>query len=170
MIVISCLDHAAPGAVNAAKRNWREHMDGLSKKLRARITKPSHIIDIADYDHNAKYLLGWPGYRTSQNKSGLGYMETQAEMAHMQGLFIVWLVTGKFRTHNPFYLLGMIIMGLLGGAIPIVMAVSEIIVSQNWSTLGVLIINFPYSVGSLLLLVNAVLSIVDWKGKTITGD
>lgn len=169
MIVISCLDHAAPGAVNAAKRNWREHMDGLSKKLRARIPKPSHIIDIADYDHNAKYLLGWPGYRTSQNKSGLGYMETQAEMAHMQGLFIVWLVTGKFRTHNPIFLLGMLLFGLLCGGIPTVFMIYEVIANQNWDILKALLMNVPYIV-SVLILINALLSIFNRKGQTITGD
>jgi len=131
---------------------------------------PGYVYEIAEFDENAKYLIGWPGYRTSQNKSGLGYIETQAEFAHMRGLFLVWLVTGKFRTHNAIYLLGMIILGVLWGGLPMVMIVSEIIANPNWYILGLLFTGFPIVAGGILLLINAFLSIIDWNGKTITGD
>ena len=130
---------------------------------------PGYIYEIAEVDDNAKYLIGWPGYRTSRNKSGLGYMETQAELAHMQGLFIVWLVTGKFRTHNPIFLLEMLLFGLLCGGIPTGFMIYEVIANQNWDILKALFMNVPYVVG-LLILINGLLSIFDRKGQTITGD
>jgi hypothetical protein len=130
---------------------------------------PGYIYEIAEFDDNAKYLIGWPGYRTSQNRSGLGYMETQAELAHMYGLFVVWLVTGKFRTHNPIFLLGMLLFGLLCGGMPTGFVIFEIITNQNWDVLKALLMNIPYIV-SVLILINALLSIFDRKGQTITGD
>jgi hypothetical protein len=33
---------------------------------------PAHMYEISEYDENPKCLIGWPGYRTSQDKSGLG--------------------------------------------------------------------------------------------------
>jgi len=94
-------------------------MNGLEKKRRENLAKSSYVIDITDYDDNAKYLVGWPGYRTSKNKSGLGYLETQAELAHMEGLMLRWLITGKFISHNPIYLFMMFMFGLFNGILPL---------------------------------------------------
>lgn len=129
---------------------------------------PGYIYEISEFDKNAKHLIGWPGYRTSQNKSGLGYIETRAELAHMQGLFLKWLVTGKFRTHNPFFLLVMIVAGTFYGVLPLIFIIQEIAVSGNWSRL-LLLVYPPIAIG-ILLFVNVVLSIIDWNGKSITGD
>lgn len=52
----------------------RGHMNGLEKKQREINEKYSSVIDVADYDDAAKYLIGWPGYRTANGKSGLGYL------------------------------------------------------------------------------------------------
>ena len=141
-------------------------MNGLEKRYRKKYSSP---IDITEHDDNAKYLIGWPGYRTSKNKSGLDYVQTQAEWGHMQGVMIRWLLTGKFRTHNPIYLLGMIFIGTFFGCIPIFFIFYEAFIGGNWLILIVFIM-FPTVLVGLLLLVNAVLSIVDWNGKTITGD
>ena len=54
----------------------RGHMNGIEKKLWESRRKKWHPIDMAEFDDNAKYLIGWPGYRTSRNKSGLDYVET----------------------------------------------------------------------------------------------
>jgi len=123
-----------------------------------------------DADGHPMYLIGWPGYRTSGNKSGLGYLETQAEWAHMQGLFFRWLVLGQFRTHNPFYLLGMTFIGIFYGGLPLVFVLYDAIIGGNWPILILLVVAFPGIPIGILLLVNVVLSIVDWTGKTITGD
>jgi hypothetical protein len=142
-------------------------MNGLEKKFREQNSYP---IDITEYDDNAKHLIGWPGYRTSHNKSGLGYMETQAEWAHMQGAMIRWMMTGKFRTHNPFYLLCMAVIGTLYGGLPAFFILHEIVVNDNWLLLLLLVSVFPNIAIGVLLLANVILSIVDRNGKTITGD
>src|SRR5262245_29273545 len=92
---------------------------------------PGYIYEIAEVDANAKYLIGWPGYRTSQNKSGLGYVETAAELAHMEGLMLRWLITGKFISHNPIYLFMMFFFALFIGAMPLVFIVAEILSSDD---------------------------------------
>lgn len=146
-------------------------MNGLEKKLWERKRRLAHPIDITRYDNNARYLIGWPGYRTSNHKSGLGYIETQAELAHVQGLMIRWLFTGKFRTYNPFYLFGMGVFGMLAGGIPAICILYEIIVKGNWSILVLPVAVLPYFAIGLLLLINMVLSLIYWKkGASITGD
>ena len=142
-------------------------MNGIEKKLRAR---NSYAIDLSEYDKNAKYLIGWPGYRTSNNKSGLGYLETRSELAHTQGMMIRWLLTGKFRTYNPFYLLGMLLIGIFFGAIPAVFILNEVIAGGNWFVL-LLPVALPKVAIGILLLINTILSVLHWKeGKSITGD
>ena len=134
-----------------------------------RVFHSAYRYDIADYDERIRFLIGWPGYRTSRNRSGLGYAETRAEWAHMQGLFLRWLAIGKFRTHNPIYLLCMIAGGMVYGGIPLLLVLHEVIVAHKWGLL-LLIVFQPSIILGLLLLVNALVSIFDWNGKTITGD
>jgi hypothetical protein len=142
-------------------------MDGISKKFRAKHLKSAYAFDIADYDANARFLIGWPGYRTSRNKSGLGYVETQAEWAHMQGLFFRWLITGKFKTRNPFYLLFISIYGFMNAS-PILLFIAgeegQTGFINNW------LIFLPYTFLGILILINVVLSIFNNKGESITGD
>jgi hypothetical protein len=114
-------------------------------------------------------VIGWPGYRNAAGRSGLGYFETNAEWGHMQGLFIRWLALGKFRTHNPLYLLGMTFLGLIYGGIPLTLILYEAIFTGHWQILALIIV-FPNIVAGILLLVNVLLSIMDWNGQTITGD
>lgn len=140
------------------------------KPARVQPPHPGYIHEIAEHDDNAKYLVGWPGYRTSQNKSGLGYIETQAEMAHMYSVMLRWLVTGKFRTRNPFYLLAMTLIGVFCGGLPTIFILYEIVIWGNWSILRLTIDGFLVIAISDLLFINAILSIVDRNGKTITGD
>jgi len=129
---------------------------------------PGYIYEIAEFDENAKYLIGWPGYRTSQNKSGLGYMETQAELAHMRGLFIRWLVTGKFKTRNPVFLVLITIYGILS-ALPVLLVFAGIegrsAFFRNWYFFG------PPTLIGVLLLLNVILSLIKCdKDESITGD
>ena len=146
-------------------------MNGLEKKLRENNAKSSYVINIADYDNNARYLIGWPGYRTAHNKSGLGYMETQAEMAHMQGVMLRQMITGKFITHNPIYLFMMILFGLLVGIIPLMMLFAEIFISSNFIVLFFATpIILPYIVVGIALVINVVISILNPGAKSITGD
>jgi hypothetical protein len=146
-------------------------MSGLEKKLWERKRRFGYRIDITSHDDNARYLIGWPGYRTARNKSGLGYIDSHAELAHVRGLMIRWLFTGKFRTYNPFYLFGMGVFGMLAGGMPAIFILYEIIVNGNWSFLRMPIVILPYFLIGLLLLVNMGLSLIYWKKDTsITGD
>lgn len=146
-------------------------MDGLTRKEKNRIAKspPSspYAYNIARYDDNIRYLIGWPGYRTSNNKSGLDYMQTRAEWAHMQGVMLRWMLTGKFKTRNPIYLFLITIFGLFQAS-PVLLLFSQdgrVALFQN-----LLIFLGPISIG-LLLLGNVILSLVKVdKGESITGD
>jgi hypothetical protein len=142
-------------------------MSGLEKKSWERNRRPEHAIDITKHDDNAKHLIGWPGYRMAQNKSGLGYMETRAEWAHMQGVMIQRMVMGKFKTRNPFYFFCITIYGLFN--------VSPLFLLFSMEGRAMLMQNLPVflpptAIG-ILLLVNMVLSLLNCeKGESITGD
>lgn len=72
------------------------------------------LVDLSD--DRTKYLIGWPGYRNAEGRSGLGYFETNAEWAHMQGLFFRWLITGKFKTRSPIYQIILSVYGILSAS------------------------------------------------------
>lgn len=134
-----------------------------------KVFHPSYRYDLADYDERARFLIGWPGYRTARNRSGLGYAETQAELGRRQGLFIRWLVIGRFRTHHPICLFTMAIGGVMYGGIPFLLILHEVFVGNKWSYLLLLLFQ-PGIILGLLVMVNALLSLFDWKGSTITGE
>ncbi len=143
-------------------------MNGIEKKFREMNT---YAIDITEYDDNVRYLIGWPGYRTSKNKSGLDYLDTRAELAHTQGVMIRWLFTGKFITHNPIFLFFMALFGVLVGIIPFVMLLTEISVSRSFETLFWLIPTLlPYIAIGIGLIINLFISILNPSAKSITGD
>jgi hypothetical protein len=126
-------------------------------------------IEMGLLDEKTKYLVGWPGYRTYRNKSGLGYVETVAEEAHIEGLMLRWLLTGKFITRNPIYLLFMVIISLLTAGLPLFFILVELL-AGNFAILLLLISISPYIVFGVLLSINAVLSLFDTDSKSITGD
>ena len=84
----------------------------MSKELPSK-QKPV-IVDLAT--DKEIYLVGWPGYRNARGRSGLGYVETQAEWAHMQGLFLRWLITGKFKTRSWFFRILLTMYGILSAS------------------------------------------------------
>lgn len=122
---------------------------------------------VAEHDDNIKYLIGWPGYRTSGNRSGLGYIETQAEWAHMQGLMFRWLVTGKFKTRNRFYLFLLTLFGALN-ICPLLLLFSppgrQALFQNSLAFLSGILIG-------ILVLINVLLSLIKCeKEESITGD
>ena len=64
-------------------------------------------------DVPASLIPGWPGYRTRPGRSGLDYLDSEFELAHMQGLFLRRLFTGKLRTTKPVYLAAMAVLGAM---------------------------------------------------------
>ena len=126
-------------------------------------------IEMGLLDEKTKYLVGWPGYRTYRNKSGLGYVETVAEEAHMEGLMLRWLMTGKFITRNPIYLILMMSLALLLGVLPTLGIVIELL-AGNFEILWLMFAAFPYLGLGVLLTINVLLSLFDPDSKSITGD
>lgn len=126
-------------------------------------------IEMGLLDEKTKYLVGWPGYRTYRNKSGLGYVETVAEEAHMEGLMLRWLLTGKFITRNPIYLILMMSLALLMGVLPTLGIVIELL-AGNLEILWLMFVAFPYLALGVLLTINVLLSLFDPDSKSITGD
>ena len=126
-------------------------------------------IEMGLLDEKTQFLVGWPGYRTYFNKSGLGYVETVAEESHMVALMLRWLVTGKFRTRNPIYLVCMAFIALLLGVLPLFGMLIELF-AGNFAILLLLTVAFPHILIGVLLLINVVLSLFDPDSKSITGD
>lgn len=57
-------------------------------------------------------LPGWPGYRNRPGRSGLDYLDSEFELAHMEGVFFRALITGRLRTDRLAYL---VLMGCVAG-------------------------------------------------------
>ena len=140
------------------------------KKIESDSSGSSTVFDISDLDSRTVFMLGLPGHRTAMGRSGLGYLATCAELAHMEGLMLRWLFTGKFRTHNPIYLFVMFMFGLVCGILPLGAIFFEIIYSSNFEMIYVLIVGSPYLAIGCALFMNSILSFWDWDGDTITGD
>ena len=58
---------------------------------------PIPLSEDFDLYENVTLLPGWPGYRIRPGRSGLDWIDTQYEMAHMAGVFIRQLITGAWR-------------------------------------------------------------------------
>ena len=138
--------------------------------------KADHLIDAHDIpedglplDEQARILRGWPGYRTRDGRWGFDPVDSPAEEARMEGLFLKWLFTGQFITHNIFYLSMMFIFGLTLGVIPSLLALMELLTTESWYVLLPVLLGLPYILGGWLLLGNVYLSIFSDR-KSITGD
>lgn len=69
-------------------------------------------------------LPGWPGYRTRPDRTGLDYLDTQFEIAHMCGVFLRKILTNRMHmgNHGPSLFVTWLIaialwLGLSGGAV-----------------------------------------------------
>jgi hypothetical protein len=94
-------------------------MKNIAKHIPLSRTLPDVRTDPGFYDRNQSWLIGWPGYRTREGKSGLAYMDTVAEEAHLEGLMLRWLYFEKFRTRNPVYLLFLFVLAVIYAGIPL---------------------------------------------------
>jgi tetratricopeptide (TPR) repeat protein len=107
-------------------------------------------------DSKAFLLIGWAGHRNRPGRSGYDPLETDFELAHMQGVVIRLLITRRFRTRNPIYLLLMTYMGLVY-SLPL-LGVTELF-QGNLNLLPLMIVYSPYWIVGIALLVNVVLSL-----------
>jgi tetratricopeptide (TPR) repeat protein len=105
-------------------------------------------------DKSSYILMGWPGHRTRQGRSGYDQLDSEFEFAHMQGVMIRLLLARKFRTHNPIYLVLMTIVGLLY----FLFGISPVIFG-NLPGIFLGLLFSPYSITGAMLLVNVFLSL-----------
>ena len=109
---------------------------------------------------NNDRFRGFPGYRTRENRSGLDYIDSSAEAAHMEGVFYRNLYSFRLRTRNPFYLILMFLFGVLpffGSAYITWITFAE---SRSW-----IILIFP-SLITFPLTINFFLSMLEIFGVT----
>lgn len=142
-------------------------LTGLKKpKLKARSLRPTSPIDIFESDRRAIYELGSPAYRVARNRSGLGYVETQAELARFEGTMLRWLFTGKFyTTTEPLVLLGMICAGMLLGGIPLALILAALLFDGFIPALFPLMSGILNILVGLSLLGGVIQSIRFWNRK-----
>jgi tetratricopeptide (TPR) repeat protein len=118
-------------------------------------------------------LTGWPGHRTRPGRSGYDPLDTDFENAHLEGVMIRMAFTGRFRTHNPLYLLLMSFVGFLLST-PIFLVGPAILQGETNSIYPLFLIIFsPYWIVGAAVLINVYLSLTsvgpdedDEKGKT----
>ena len=138
----------------------------MSRKTKADETYEKEFPYLTDKE---RFLVGWPGYRTRIDKSGLAYVESCAELGHMQGRMLAWLLTGNFVTRNPAYLFVMFFIGVIWSwpLIPIVSA----LFGGDYEYLYVLIVYLPYFFAGVLLLVSVAKCVFgEIERESITGD
>jgi len=108
-------------------------------------------------DQRAQVLIGWPGHRTRPGRTGYDPLEVDFEAAHMEGVILRQLLTGRFRTHNPIYLFMMLFLGGLNCLALLLGSIS--LLTGNLYMLLVLFFYSPYWLAGLGLLVNVYLSL-----------
>ena len=118
-------------------------------------------------DKSAFLLPGWAGHRTRQGRSGYDPLETDFELARMEGVIIRRLITIKFRTHNPIYLLLMSFIGLVY-CLPL-LGLTELF-QGNFFFFLPLIIYCPYWVVGIALLINVLVSLQLEKFEEYADD
>ncbi|GEM_PF-2000282 len=153
-------------------RSFRRVVKHKRPKLPVKNPRLAPVIDIFENDESAIYLLGSPGYRVARGRSGLGWIETQAELARFQGIMIRWLFVGKFyRTKDPLVLFSMIFVGIFLGGIPLVFVLMGLFFTdQKLASVAVFIGAMPNLAIGISILAGASLSVLHWNDKSTAGD
>jgi hypothetical protein len=126
--------------------------------------------DFGFFPETSRSLIGWPGYRTLPGKSGLAYLETVAEEAHVEGLILRWLLIGKVITRNPVYLFVFFIYGMLTGGLPILFIAYGLFLGANPYGIAVLILGSPIIALGLGLLRNVWYSLTQPEQVSVLDD
>jgi len=107
-------------------------------------------------DEKTFLLAGWAGHRTRPGRSGFDPLDTDFELAHMEGVIIRLLFTSKLRTLNPLYLLFMIYVGLVF-CLPLFGVIG--LFQGDWSSLFIIVVYSPYWIVGIALLNNVIFSL-----------
>ncbi|MGE5374530.1 MAG: tetratricopeptide repeat protein [Bacteroidota bacterium] len=105
-------------------------------------------------DANAFLLRGWAGHRTRPGRTGYDPLDRDFEFAHVEGVILRRLFTGRFRTRNPVYLLIMACMG-----ISYLVPGLWLLGIRDWLQLMGEVMYIPYLGIGVALLVNVYLSL-----------
>jgi tetratricopeptide (TPR) repeat protein len=110
-------------------------------------------------DEKTFLLAGWAGHRTRQGRSGYDPLDRDFEYAHILGTIFRAILALRFRTRNPFYLVFMVLVGILYflyGILPFTLG--------NPYGIAAGVIHSPYSIAGIFLLVNVYKSL--WLKKS----
>lgn len=108
-------------------------------------------------DPPALICLGRPGHRTRMGRGGLDPVDTNCEEGYILGLWLRQLATLSFRLPNPAYAVAGLLLGGLA-ALPLVFTLAEL--PGNGNTIARLAVTAMYWVPGVLLMGNAVLSLI----------
>jgi hypothetical protein len=109
-----------------------------------------------------KVAIRLPGHRTRQGRSGYDPLDTDFENARTQGLMARKLITGKFRTYNPIYLLILSFVGLIY-SVPFLCVIG--LFYGNWLSVLPLILSSPYWIVGIAIWVNVFMSFSSEKSQ-----
>ncbi len=101
-------------------------------------------------------LQGWPGFRNRPGRLGLDPLDTDYELAHLQGVILRKMIDGVVFTRNPVVILAMFFYGLVC-LFPLLISILETIQGRPG-----LLLNLPFLLSELLgilLIRNAVASV-----------
>ncbi len=110
-------------------------------------------------DEKAFILPGWAGHRTRQDRSGFDPLDTDFELAHIQGVIIHQLFTGRIRPRNP---VSLVLMFLLSSVFILPLLVLTVPYRPDWF-MALLIFDWivtssPYWMTGIALLTSVILS------------
>lgn len=157
-----------------ARQTWDGSQDELDEWLAEH--QSSEPYDPSEYDspapawlyldERAFVLPGYSGHRTLPGRSGYDPLESDFELARMEGVMLRRLVNRRFRTHNPVYLLLMVCLGIVFCSL-LALATAGFPTGALASTLY-FVLYCPYWIAGLALFVNVGLSLTG--SKTVEAE
>jgi tetratricopeptide (TPR) repeat protein len=116
------------------------------------------------YTHeNAYWLWGWLGHRTRPGRTGYDPFDSYTEEAHVEGVIIWQVLTGRFRTCNPLSLLLMTLAGLIL-CFPLIFG-GMFILHNDWASLALVALMSPAWVVGAALLIAVFLSLAEGETR-----
>ncbi len=128
--------------------------------LKAQTLTPVAPIDIFETDEHAMYEIGSPGYRTAPYRSGIGYIESQAEMARLEETMVRWLFTGTFQVNTePTAFVAMLVLGVYCAAFPLGTVLGLILADGTLPLMVILGLAAPETLVGVFALLSGIASI-----------
>ncbi len=81
---------------------------------------------MSKHKSHQRSIPGDIGYRTRDGRTGLDPMDSRQELASLEGHFIRRLFTGRLRTRNRFYLVGMAMAAVTLLTVPLLGILSQV--------------------------------------------